>query len=457
MTEKPSNSYLARRFDEATLEEHQRSDLEQESLGPLGFELRGFLGEPIHEQVIVHSSHCGYDLPQVHYSLAACFPEWELVREIGGRGYGSPLMAENHRVLVRPGKYEDFLSNGCRLYQLPEGRRALLIESRQGAITVSLLGLKQQRETLLADLNKLCGHIRKNHYLRGQTLRPSGSVISGMKPIALDDIAFTPETRAALLRNTVEFMQMREVFREYGVPQKRGVLLHGPPGTGKTMVARALAHMKLGTFIYLSSADLEDNCTLREVFQLARRLRPTVIFMEDLDLYAGSRWYLTAREMGELLAQMDGLEENDGILVIATTNDLDAIEPALKDRPSRFDVVLEIGLPSPQQRKYILQKNLARVPLAADLLELAVEDTEDFSGAQVKELAVMLMQQALFDMKEACSEAPRIDRATLEKCLAKLQGPRPERVVEGFAAQSKSRTTSESPAPGTLAGQGPLT
>ena len=177
--------------------------------------------------------------------------------------------------------------------------------------------------------------------------------------VTWDDVALDPAVRAALEENTFGILRRRKLFQVNGIPQKRGVLLYGPPGTGKTMIGKALADSHAGTFLWATAADVKSSEAVRTIFGLARKLRPTIVFLEDLDMFASERGGCTDVTLGELLTQMDGLESNDGVIVVATTNDLAAIEPALAERPSRFDVVLEVGLPAHAARRRILAQNCA--------------------------------------------------------------------------------------------------
>jgi SpoVK/Ycf46/Vps4 family AAA+-type ATPase len=134
--------------------------------------------------------------------------------------------------------------------------------------------------------------------------------------------------------------------------------------------------------------------------------------------------------LGELLAQMDGLESNDGVIVVATTNDLAAIEPALTERPSRFDVVLEIGLPQAAARRAILAQRLARQTPDAATLDLATEETTDLSGAQVREVAFLAIQRAI--LRDALQGGlARPDAADIRAAVEHVTGRR-KRAAIGF-------------------------
>ena len=130
---------------------------------------------------------------------------------------------------------------------------------------------------------------------------------------------------------------------------------------------------------------------------------------------------------------MDGLEENDGLIVVATTNDLEAIEPALKDRPSRFDVVLEIGLPEAAVRRRILELNLPKTALSATTLDRIAQATDGFSGAQVRELAFLAIQEALLRSDRDDSSVLCVADVDIERARLRIIGSRNRDAKVGFA------------------------
>ena len=200
------------------------------------------------------------------------------------------------------------------------------------------------------------------------------------------------------------------------------------------MIGKVLASQGLATFIYATAADCESLPSMRHLFQLARRLHPTILFLEDLDLFGADRYsQLRTGPLGELLAQMDGLEENDGLIIVATTNDLDAIEPALKDRPSRFDVVLEIGIPEKTERRRIVELSLPAAICSPIVSNKLTEATDGFSGAQVRELAFLAMQAAL--LREDVGEPTRlvVEDVDIKKARQQIIGSRKRDGKVGFA------------------------
>jgi AAA+ superfamily predicted ATPase len=192
-------------------------------------------------------------------------------------------------------------------------------------------------------------------------------------------------------------------FRRWGARPPRGVLLFGPPGTGKTMLARALAHESGAKFIHVRASDVvskwygEAEQKLQQVFDWARRERPSVLFFDELDALARSRedaHEATHRIVSTFLENMDGLREMDGVIVLAATNRPGAVDEALT-RPGRFDRLVEVPLPAGPERRAIFKVHLARAdgqaarslfePISdGDWTELT-KATEGYSGADIAE------------------------------------------------------------------------
>lgn len=428
-------SYLERPYWKATLGEHRAANED-----PVHRELHSFLGaDP--SLVDRHASqHPVYDLPHLHHAIAACFPEWRLELEIGHerrRGIGG---ATRVRREVAPDKWGEFVDNGYLLYRVPDGGARIVAfdgpfnEGRGDVYDMTVMSRRTDRRRVDLELTALHKWLRENHYLKGKAIRPNGSLLPRSSVKSWDEMSLPTSVLEAILQNTVVLLGRREIFVRHGVPQKRGVLLHGPPGTGKTMVGKILASLGVATFVYATAADCESLPSMRHLFELGRRLRPTILFLEDLDLFASDRnSQFRPGPLGELLTQMDGLEENDGLIVVATTNDLEAIEPALKDRPSRFDSVLEIGLPEAAERRRIVELNLPNSELSAATLDRIADATDGFSGAQVRELAFLAMQESLLRSDTEDSSFLSVADVDIERARQRIIGARNRDAKVGFA------------------------
>ena len=179
-----------------------------------------------------------------------------------------------------------------------------------------------------------------------------------------------------------------------GIDQPRGILLHGPAGTGKTLLAKAVATESELNFISVKGPALlskwvgESEKGVRETFRKARQVAPCIVFFDEMDAIAprrssGGDSHVSERVVSQLLTEMDGIEEMKGVLVLAATNRLDIIDPALL-RPGRFDSLIALALPDREARRDILRVHAHGLPFAKDVdLESLADAMEGFSGSDI--------------------------------------------------------------------------
>lgn len=219
----------------------------------------------------------------------------------------------------------------------------------------------------------------------------------GRAVVNYDDVGGMSDT-IQQLREMVELpLRYPELFTRLGVDPPKGVLLHGPPGTGKTRLAQAVASESDAEFFTINGPEImgsgygESEKRLREVFEEATRVAPSIIFIDEIDSIAPKRTQVTGeaekRLVAQLLTLMDGLEARSNLVVIAATNRPDAIDEALR-RPGRFDREIVIGVPDESGRREILGIHTRGMPLGekVDLNELA-RVTHGFVGADIAALA----------------------------------------------------------------------
>ncbi|MEM1619645.1 MAG: proteasome-activating nucleotidase [Fervidicoccaceae archaeon] len=200
------------------------------------------------------------------------------------------------------------------------------------------------------------------------------------------------------LREAVELPLLKpELFKKVGIEPPKGVLLYGPPGTGKTLLAKAVAGETNAVFISIVGSELvqkyigEGARIVREVFELARRKAPSIIFIDEIDAIAAKRIDIgtsgereVQRTMMQLLAEMDGFDPLDNVKIIAATNRIDILDPAIL-RPGRFDRIIYVPLPDRRGRIEIFNIHTRNMPLAEDFnVEVLADKTEGFSGADIK-------------------------------------------------------------------------
>ncbi len=216
------------------------------------------------------------------------------------------------------------------------------------------------------------------------------------------------------IREMVELpLKHPELFRHLGIEPPKGVLLYGPPGCGKTLLAKAVANESNAHFISISGPEImskyygESEKRLREIFEEAEKNAPAIIFIDEIDSIAPNRNEVTGeverRVVAQLLALMDGLKGRGEVIVIGATNRPEALDPALR-RPGRFDREIEIGVPDREGRKEILQIHTRNVPLADDVdLNEFADITHGFVGA---DLAALVREAAMASLRRVL---PKID------------------------------------------------
>jgi proteasome regulatory subunit len=200
------------------------------------------------------------------------------------------------------------------------------------------------------------------------------------------------------LREVIELpLKYPHLFRELGIEPPKGVLLYGPPGCGKTLLAKAVAGESEATFIRLVASELaqkfvgEGARMVRELFALARRKAPSIVLIDEIDAIAAKRLDIGTsgereihRTLTQLLAELDGFDPLDNVKIIATTNRIDVLDPAIL-RPGRFDRIIEIPLPDANGRFEIFKIHTRKMKLSDDVdLRFLAMMTEGASGADIK-------------------------------------------------------------------------
>jgi transitional endoplasmic reticulum ATPase len=253
----------------------------------------------------------------------------------------------------------------------------------------------------------------------------------GMPRTTYEDIGGLHE-EIQRVREMVELpLRHPELFQRLGIEPPKGVMLHGPPGCGKTLLARAVANESEANFYSINGPEImskfygESEARLREIFQQAQQNSPSIIFIDELDAIAPKREEVTGeverRVVAQLLALMDGLSGRGNVIVIGATNRPSALDPALR-RPGRFDREIEIGVPDKQGRHEVLQIHTRGMPLAEDVdLKKLAEMTHGYTGADLAALGRETAMKALRRyLPQINLEEERIPPNVLEKMEVKM-------------------------------------
>ena len=266
---------------------------------------------------------------------------------------------------------------------------------------------------------------------------------SGMREVFIenpdvkwDEVGGLAEVKRELMEAVEWPMKYPELYEKLGHKMPRGILLHGPSGTGKTLMAKAVATQSEANFVSVRGPELlskwvgESERGIREIFKRARQSAPCVIFFDEIDSIApirgaGGETVVTERVVSQLLTELDGMENMHGVVVLAATNRADMIDPALL-RPGRFDKIIQIPLPDKESRKSILEINCEDIPIAdpngpdkIDYEKLA-EMTDGLSGADVAAIANTAVSLVVHEHLDSAPDAKEVtEKASKAKVTMK--------------------------------------
>ncbi|OGI12585.1 hypothetical protein A3K64_01625 [Candidatus Micrarchaeota archaeon RBG_16_36_9] len=260
-------------------------------------------------------------------------------------------------------------------------------------------------------------------------VQPSGmrEVLIEIPKTKWEDVGGLEEVKLALKEAVEMPLKNPDCFKRIGIKPPRGVLLYGPPGCGKTYIVQALANETGVNFIAIKGPELlskwvgESEEHVREVFKRAKQVAPSIILFDEIDALAprrgmevGSR--VTEQVVSQLLTEMSGISELEGVAVVATTNRPDIIDPALL-RPGRFDRLIYVPAPDEKTRMEILKVHTKNMPLKGVDTKKLVKETEGYSGADIESLC---REAAMFALREDV-KAKFVESKHFEKALKKVK------------------------------------
>jgi transitional endoplasmic reticulum ATPase len=253
------------------------------------------------------------------------------------------------------------------------------------------------------------------------------------------------------LKEAVEWpLKYPELFQKAGIRPLNGILLFGPPGCGKTLLAKAIATESKSNFISIKGPEVfskwvgESEKAIREVFRKARQAAPSIIYFDEIDAissgrgeYAGTQTF--ASIVNQILVEMDGIENRKGIVTIASTNRPDIVDPAFL-RPGRFDRLIYVEAPDFDSRIKILEVHTKDMPLAEDIsLKHIAQLTEGYSGADLENLCREAGMEAI---REKMEKFDNIEYRHFETALEKIKSTLPTEIIQRYEAMAKEITES---------------
>jgi len=282
---------------------------------------------------------------------------------------------------------------------------------------------------------------------------------SAMREIMIDipDISWEDvgglEDIKSELQEAVEWpLKYPKLFEKAGIRPLNGIILFGPPGCGKTLLAKAVASESKCNFITVKGPEIlskwvgESQKSIREIFRKGRQASPSIIYFDEIDAitavrmsYDGTGSGVTSSIVNQILVEMDGLEDRKGVIVIASTNRPDLVDSALL-RPGRFDRLLYVMAPDLESRKKILGVHTSNMPLANDVsLKHIAQITDGYSGADLENVCREAGMQAI---REKMEDIDKIEYKHFEFALSKIKSTLPTEIIEKYEDMAKVITTS---------------
>ena len=236
--------------------------------------------------------------------------------------------------------------------------------------------------------------------LKGEIITKDKEKIRLDRKYSFDEIVLEDEKIKLIKENTLGLLKYKELFEKHNIPFKRGIILEGPPGNGKTLIGKILASTGMFTVIWITPKVFRGYANeIKNLYELGSRLSPSIIFWEDIDLTILNRNISNDPAlMGELLNYLDGLSDFKGIITIATTNAPKMLDKAISHRPNRFDLRIQLDNPDYNARIKMLFKFTEDIISGNDInFGLIAEKTNDFSGACMKEMILEAEKLAIID------------------------------------------------------------
>lgn len=356
---------------EKSLTQDEMTEAIREGSHPLGFDGRvaqQFLGSDVGGRSMVRREMgpLAYRVSAVNLNkMIGGVDGWKLERVFasGSRPFEShreaaPVYTE---IETAQGKTERGLLEGSVVLRGPTGEVTILQVDFDPFCNVHMLSVLAKKDDGGREfLKSLDGLNERENFYKGQKITADGRFLK-LAEISDDDLIFPPGLKEDLRRNVAARIERAAQYREFGLPTKRGLILAGAPGVGKSLFLKLLAKTLPVTFIQAVPTVLPRARSIASLFEFARSVSPSVIALEDAETICKYDWNGRDPRLVELLNQLDGVVENSGVTTILTTNYPAQLDKAIKDRPGRFDVRLDVPLPGKAEIVRIIRRNVDRL------------------------------------------------------------------------------------------------
>ena len=349
---------------------------------------------------------------------------WKIVKTLGYHG-PEPVYID---VSTGCGECHNLLRDGLLFLKRGKDRLVVTIDANLRTYNSMVVnGPARSGKKVRAFAEGVWDIATEQNFYRGGKLEFSGRLrFLNLPAKTWDSIVLDEAIKDEIRANTTGFLANRERLAVYGIPAKRGVLLAGEPGTGKTLICKALmAEAPNITCIVASAYALDEDEYITDLYRLAHDLSPCIVFIEDIDLIAHNRMesgYSRGPALLSLLAVLDGVEECQQIVTVATTNHLEILDKAVGQRPSRFDRVIRLTRPSLEQRKELVSSLCQRIPLGESVQAYIARRAEHCTPAQLQEIVYSLVIEHPDELSSARS--PYLDFSTedIDGVISEVKG-----------------------------------
>jgi len=363
---------------------------------------------------------------------------WKVIRVLGYR-YPEPIYAN---VNTDYDQYENLPVEAFLLVQKGDSHFIITIHPTEvtGSAIMQIQGLASKKEEIDQFARGVQSIAKEQNFYRGKKLEFDGSIrFLHLASNLWESIILAPDSKADIKANTIGFLANRGRLARYGIPSRRGILLVGEPGTGKTLLCKALIAQSTGTTGIIANAEaLFLGGYISSLYQLAQDLSPCIVFIEDIDLIADERHRRIP--LLSLLSQLDGIEEHEQIITIATTNHLEIIDKALSQRPSRFDRVIQLPRPAIEHRREFISSLCGKIPMDEGTQSYLADRTEGLTPAQIQEIVYTLVieysQNNHDDPKRFSFSGEEVTRA-----ISRINGRNGHRLGFNISANHEYATT----------------
>jgi cell division protease FtsH len=386
----------------------------------------------------------GYYGGMMAYMLQQVIKEdgWEVTRMLGEGDGADPRYRQ---VSLGPDKSVSVLGKGGLFLVRGEERLAVLIMSMPATMLIAYAA-EEQREIAELFVAGIRLRMKEQNIYRGGNISFDGYIrFLQLEKRNWEDLALDPAKKHEIENNSVRLLRHNAELKKYGIPCKRGIILAGVPGTGKTLISKVLMNNSPDiTCIEAHPSLVENPGFIYDIYELARDLRPCILFLEDVDLVGYDRdrsGYSRGAGLASLLNELDGAEDCHGIVTVAMTNNLKSLDKALVNRPSRFDRVIIMELPEIRERRYQIGRISKRIPLSENLQEYLAQHTDGYSPAQIQDILQSIIINRLGDEKDLENEP--FTRDEVDRAMASIYG-KSNRKSMGFAARGGEHNADKS-------------